>query len=80
MKNLNPKVLVACTLAMVLTGCATTGNNSYTALNDGSHLEQMPTSPTEDMNELEKAGYYLGWISLAGVYCWAGGSASLSAP
>jgi hypothetical protein len=61
-------------------GCATTSHDSYTALNDGSGLEKRQPSPTEDMTTVQKIGYYAGWISLSGLYAWAGGGESVSAP
>jgi hypothetical protein len=66
--------------ASVFSGCASTSHDSYTALNDSSGLEKRQPSPTEDMNAMEKTGYYLGWYSLVALYVWAGGSAPILPP
>jgi hypothetical protein len=72
--------LLVAAMAGVLAGCATASHDSYTALNDGSGLEQKQPSPTEDMTPVQTAGYYLGWFSLASLYAWAGGSAPILPP
>ncbi len=71
-------LVVAC--ICFFTGCATTSHDSYTVVDKSSGLEKKQPSPTEDMSPMEKIGYYVGWFSLAGLYAWAGGSASISPP
>ena len=62
----------------VLSGCATTNHDAYTATNDSSGLEKKQPSPTEDMTAVQKTGYNLGWFSLDYLYAWAGSSPSFS--
>jgi hypothetical protein len=80
MKNM--RTFLMCFLVMagagVISGCATTSQDSYTTLNDTSGFEKKQPSPTQDMNAVEKTGYYLGWLSLDVLYAWAGGSPSFS--
>jgi hypothetical protein len=64
----------------VFSGCATTSHDSYTVIDNPSGLEKKQPSPTEDMNAVEKTGYYLGWFSLVALYGWAGGAVPLSPP
>jgi len=71
---------LAAVLVWALSGCASTRHDSYTALNDGSGLEQKQPAPTEGMTPAEATGYYLGWFSLASLYAWAGGSAPILPP
>jgi hypothetical protein len=80
MKNLQTFLmsflLVAC--ICFLSGCATTGHDSYTVVDNSSGLEKKQPSPTEDMTAAQKTGYYLGWLSLDFLYAWAGSSPSFS--
>jgi hypothetical protein len=66
--------------ACAFSGCATSGHDSYTAVNDSSGLEKKQPSPTDDMNVLQKTGYYLGWYSLAGLYLCAGSTVPVYPP
>jgi len=58
----------------VVSGCATTSHDSYTPVYDSSGIEEQQPSPTEDMTGIEKAAYYIGWLSLCALYGWAGGN------
>jgi hypothetical protein len=82
MKNIRAFLIVALFAASICTfsGCATTSQDSYVALNDGSGIEKRQPSPTEDMTAFQKIGYYLVWFSLTGLYAWGGGSAPLLPP
>ena len=58
----------------VVSGCATTSYDSYTATSDMRGIEKKQASDTEDMNAIEKVGYYLFWFALSIPYGLAGGS------
>jgi hypothetical protein len=60
----------------VLSGCATTSHDTHSATSDSSRFEKKQPLPTEDMNAIEKTGYYLGWLSLDFLYGWAGSNPS----
>ena len=62
----------------VFSGCATTSHDTYSATGDSSRFEKKQPSPTEDMNAIEKTGYYLGWLSLDFLYGLAGSSPTFS--
>jgi hypothetical protein len=80
MKNMRASglcFLLALVLCLV-SGCATTSHDSYTAADAGSKLEEKQPSPTKEMTPVETAGYYLGWLSLSALYVWAGGNPASS--
>jgi hypothetical protein len=62
----------------VFAGCATTSPDSNTATNDSTRFEKKQPSPTEDMNAVQKTGYYLGLFSLDSLYLWAASDPSFS--
>jgi len=78
----NPRTFLICFLvvagACVISGCATTSQDSYTTVNDRIGLEKKQPSPTEGMSTVEKTGYYLGWLSLDVLYSLAASNQSFS--
>jgi hypothetical protein len=64
--------------ACAFSGCATTRHDTYSATNNSKGFEKEQSSPTENMNAIEKTGYYLGWLSLEFLYAWAGSSPTFS--
>jgi outer membrane lipoprotein-sorting protein len=80
MKNMRAFLMCLVMVACLVSGCATTSQDSYSATSDMKGIEKKQTSPTEDMSTIQKTGYYLGWYSLASLYVWAGGSAPLLPP
>lgn len=78
MKKLRP--LLAClllaTLTGVLPGCATAPPDPPPVAAGIKGIEKKQPSPTADMNDFEKTGYYLGWFSLDVLYGWAGANQS----
>jgi hypothetical protein len=76
MKNTRAFLMMALVAASIciFSGCATTSHDSYTVVDQTTGVEKKQASPTEDMNAVQKTGYYLGWLSLASLYAWAGGS------
>ena len=53
---------------VVLTGCETTGHDSYTVIDSSSGLEKKQPSPTEDMTTTEKIAALPLWILLELAY------------
>jgi hypothetical protein len=69
--------------AWFLTGCATAGRDSVTDVQTSSAdgmtgIEKKQPSPTDDMDSVQKTGYYLGWLSLDFLCAWAGGTPSFT--
>jgi|GEM_PF-2502163 len=62
----------------VFSGCATTGHDTHPATTASKGVEKAQPSPTENMNAMEKSGYYLGWLSLDFLYSLAGSSPTFS--
>jgi hypothetical protein len=71
-------VALVVTSIWIFSGCATTSHDSYTVVDHTTGLEKKEASPTEDMNAVQKTGYYLGWLSLDFLYGWAYSSPSFS--
>jgi hypothetical protein len=71
-------VVLAVTSICVCSGCATSGDDSRTVVIDSSGLEKQQQSPTKDMNDFQKTGYYLGLFSLDFIYAWASSNPSFS--
>jgi len=76
MKNLRTAVMLLMLIINVgyVSGCATTGQDSYVSVSDTSRLEQKQEDPTDDMNWAEKTGCYLLWFALSVPYALAGGN------
>jgi hypothetical protein len=66
--------------ACLLSGCATTSNDSNATINNSSAAENNPLKPTEDMNAIQKSACYVAWFALAVAYGLGGGNAPLLPP
>jgi hypothetical protein len=71
---------IAVCCVCVLSGCATTNQESSSATTGIDKLEQRNQSSASDMNWAEKTAFYFGWFSLYALYAYAGGNPAYSPP
>ncbi len=60
----------------IFPGCASPGNDSYAVVDWTTGLEKKQASPMDDLTPVQQTGYFLGWLSLASIYAFAGGNPS----